>query len=112
MPLSLYADECVDARVVRGLRRRGIDVLSAADEGLLGASDETHLARATALGRIMMTSDHDFLALVRPVLETGTPFPGLIFILPEAGVGHAVHEIALLAALFDPADMRGSVEWN
>jgi hypothetical protein len=40
MALDLYADECVDHRIVTGLRRREISVVTAQDEGLLGATDE------------------------------------------------------------------------
>jgi hypothetical protein len=47
--LRLYADECVDARIVAGLRRRGLNVLTAADENFLGAADDSHLERARAL---------------------------------------------------------------
>jgi hypothetical protein len=34
MTLRLYADECVDARIVAGLVRRGVDVVTA-EERLL-----------------------------------------------------------------------------
>jgi hypothetical protein len=38
--LKLYADECVDARIVAGLRRRGVDVHTAAEQGLLADAAE------------------------------------------------------------------------
>lgn len=78
MPLRLFADECVDARVVAGLRRRGIDIITTADESLLHASDEEQFARATHLGRPLVTTDHDFLRLACGHWETGTPFSGVI----------------------------------
>jgi len=34
LALRLYADECVDGRVVAGIRRRGIDIVTAAEQGL------------------------------------------------------------------------------
>lgn len=111
MPLALYADECVDARIVRGLQRRGVDVVTAADEALLGATDEQHLARATALHRVIVTADHDFLVLARHRLDGDSPFPGILFILPETSVGDAVREILLRATLFDPSDIAGGIEW-
>lgn len=58
--LRLYADECVDARIVAGLRHRGLDVVTAADADLLGANDSAQLDRAIALDRVTMSSDHDF----------------------------------------------------
>lgn len=74
MPLRLYTDECINARVIEGLRRRRVDVVTAADEGLLGAADEQHLARATALNRTIVTCDRDFLALVHGVLARGQSY--------------------------------------
>jgi len=36
--IALYADENVDQRIIHGLRRRGVDVLTAQEAGLLGPS--------------------------------------------------------------------------
>ena len=42
---------------IRGLRERGIDVLSVPEANMLGASDEEHLAFALAEGRVIFTQD-------------------------------------------------------
>jgi predicted nuclease of predicted toxin-antitoxin system len=65
LPLRLYVDECVDARIITGLRRRGIPVTTAADQDLLGAEDEVHLEQAKFLGMVLVTNDYDFLRLLR-----------------------------------------------
>ncbi len=44
--IKVYADEHVSWAIINGLRQRGVDILSVADAGLLGASDETHLTFA------------------------------------------------------------------
>jgi hypothetical protein len=44
--LRFHLDEHVPAAIAAALRRRGIDVTTAADAGLLGATDEDHLAFA------------------------------------------------------------------
>lgn len=111
MPLALYADEYVDARVVAGLRRRGVDIVSAADVGLLGASDERHLDRAREMSRPVVTADHDFLRLAHEQVEEGGSIPGLIFILPKTGVGDAIRAIALLAEALERTDLHDRVEW-
>lgn len=74
MPLTLYADECVDHRLVTGLRRRAVDVLTAGDADLLGASNEQQLRRATEMARVVLTGDHDFLRLTQ---APSVAFPGL-----------------------------------
>ena len=62
-PVEFYTDEHVPMAVVRGLRQRGADVLTVSGAGLLGASDEAHLERARAEGRVMFTQDDDLLRL-------------------------------------------------
>jgi len=44
--IRYYVDEHVSRAVVRGLRQRGVDVLSVPEANMLGASDEEHLAFA------------------------------------------------------------------
>jgi len=50
MALRLHADECVDARIVAGVRRRNVDIRSALDMDMLGASDERHLQHSRDTG--------------------------------------------------------------
>ena len=49
--------------ITRGLRLREIDVLTAQEANMLGASDKEHLKLATNLGRVVFTNDDDFLKL-------------------------------------------------
>lgn len=111
MTLRLYADECVDARIVAGLRRRGVDIMTAADEGLLGANDETHLDRASAVGRVVVSNDQDFLRLAHQLAEGGAGHPGLLFILPRTPIGDAVRSIALVSQAKTPEDLQNWIEW-
>jgi hypothetical protein len=111
LPLRLYADECVDGRIVAGLRRRGIDVATAADEGLRSATDPQHMERATALGRIVVSADRDFLVIVADQRARGVPFPGLFYILQGTPVGEAIRAIADAAEILDPPEMNNWVEW-
>ena len=60
----IYADENVWRPVVEGLRRRGWDVTTALDEGMLGRSDREQLRYAAGNGWPLLTFDDDFLALV------------------------------------------------
>lgn len=56
------ANENFPARIVSFLRKRGDDVLSAAQD-LTGASDEAVLSRSIQDDRILLTFDRDFGAL-------------------------------------------------
>jgi hypothetical protein len=45
--IRFHLDEHVDHAIARGLRNRGIDVTTATDANLLGASDEAHFEIAS-----------------------------------------------------------------
>jgi hypothetical protein len=111
VPLRLYADECVDGRIVAGIRRRGVDIVSAHEEGLLSASDQRHLDRASELGRAIITADQDFLAIVHDVLTRGLTFPGLFYIQQGTPIGEAVRNIVDAAEILEPHDLENWVEW-
>jgi predicted nuclease of predicted toxin-antitoxin system len=58
------------------LQSRGIDAVSVRDLQLLGADDEVHLRHATNLGRVVVTSDSDFLRLA----ASGIEHAGIIYL--------------------------------
>lgn len=111
MALRLYSDECIDARIVAGLRRRRIDILTAGEQGLLSASDAQQIERAIALGRTLVTADQDFLAIVRDMNARGKAFPGVFFIQQGTPIGEAIRNIADAAEILQPADMESWLEW-
>ena len=62
MSLGLYMDAHVPLAITRGLRRRGVDVLTAQQDGTTRLPDPELLDRATALGRILFSQDEDLIA--------------------------------------------------
>lgn len=63
--LRFHLDENVDPAVADGLQRRGVDVTTCQESGLLEAPDDRQLAFAVAEGRVLITHDEDFLALAK-----------------------------------------------
>lgn len=55
--IRLYADENVDDRIIRGLRLRGIDIVTVVEAGMIGKSDPAQLSRAELEDRVLLTSD-------------------------------------------------------
>ena len=53
--MRFYTDEQVARAVVRGLRRRGVDVLTVPEAGTLGVSDAEQLQRARDDERVIFT---------------------------------------------------------
>ena len=80
MSVALYMDVHVHAAVTEQLRRRGVDVLTAQEDGTLHLPDDQLLERATAFGRVLFTYDIRFKALAEDWQRQGKPFAGLAWI--------------------------------
>jgi hypothetical protein len=63
--LRLYMDVHVKAAITAGIRRRGIDVVTAQEDDATRLEDVPLLDRATALGRALFSRDDDLLAITR-----------------------------------------------
>ncbi|MCA1687041.1 MAG: DUF5615 family PIN-like protein [Actinobacteria bacterium] len=86
--IRLYTDEHVPKAVVRGLRERGVDVLTVSEAGVLGASDQEHLAFARREGRVLFTQDADFLRLH----AWGTEHSGIVYTRQQAAISEMIHK--------------------
>jgi Domain of unknown function (DUF5615) len=79
MPLQLYMDVHVPLAITEGLRRRQIDVLTSQVDGTIRIDDETLLARATELGRLLFTQDEDLLIIAARWQQSGRRFNGVLY---------------------------------
>src|SRR5579871_1888053 len=100
--IRFHLDEHVAHAIADGLRRRGADVTTTADAGLLGASDPQQLAYALAMGRVIFTQDRDFLALARGVAHAGIAYCDQ----NTRTLGRIVRALELLWEVYEPDEMR------
>jgi len=100
----LYFDEDADARLAEALRRRGYDVETTVEAGLLEASDEQQLAYAVSQQRALVTHNiKDFPGKhARWVEAGGTPWGIIILIRGLATRGYQV----TLATLWQDEEER------
>lgn len=112
MSLPLYMDQHVPLTITEGLRERGVDVLTAAEDSASDWSDPDILQRATELQRIVFTLDDDFLAIAAEWLESGREFAGVAD-AHQLGItiGQAVRDLELMATVLDPVDMQNRIEF-
>lgn len=106
MPIGLYADAHVPRTIITKLRRLGVDLITAQEDGSDALPDPQLLDRATALGRIIVTFDSDFLveAALRQREQT-LRFTGVIFVRArDITYGQCISELHLLALLAEPAE--------
>ena len=61
--IRFHLNENCHRAIADGLRRRGIDVTTTPEVGLLSATDEEQAAHGLRTGRIVITQDRDFLRL-------------------------------------------------
>ena len=105
-------DVHVPQAITDQLRRRGVDVLTAVEDGRRDLSDEDILERARALNRVVFTQDIRFRALTEDWLRQGRPFGGLAFGHPLQGtIGQYVRDLELLAQTCDPAERANTIEY-
>ena len=106
MSLTLYADHHVKLAIVEGLRRRGLDVVTALEDGADRLPDELLLARATELGRVLISADKDFLGITARWWAGSRRYAGVIRIRRgQADVGRLIEDIALTAESYTAEEM-------
>src|SRR5690606_34734549 len=110
--IALYMDVHVHRAITVGLRLRGVDVLTAQEDGYRTASDERLLERATELQRVLFTQDDDLLAEAKRRQEAGVAFAGVIYAHQlHITIGRCVHDLELKAKAGEPEEMAGRVEF-
>jgi len=110
--LPLYMDQHVPAAITRGLRRRGVDVLTTEEDRAADWDDADLLARATGLGRIVFTQDDDFLAIGRHWQLSGREFAGIVYAHQlRITVGQAIADLELIATIMTADEMKNRIEF-
>ncbi len=105
-------DHHVHGAITQGLRQRGVDVLTAYEDGASQFDDERLLERATQLGRSLFSQDVDLLAIAHRWLQVGREFAGLVF-GPQTAltISQGVRDLELIARVFDPPDKLDHIEF-
>lgn len=112
MSVALYMDVHVPQAITEQLRRRGVDVLTAFDDGHAKTPDEELLARAHELGRVLFTQDIGFKALAEAWQREGRPFSGLAFGHQLLGtIGQYVRDLELIAHASQPSEWVNTIAY-
>ena len=110
--LRLYMDVHVKAAITAGLRRRGIDVVTAQEDRGAYLEDVALVDHATALQRVLFSQDDDLLAIARDRQATGVFFAGLIYGHQLAAtVGKYVLDLEVVSQVLDPEEMGNRIEY-
>jgi predicted nuclease of predicted toxin-antitoxin system len=110
MPLAFYMDHHVPRAITLGLRLRGVDVLTAYEDGASELEDATLLDRASERGRVLFTRDDDLLAEAAKRQREEIPFLGVIYAHQlRVSIGRCVQDLEILAKAGEPADLLNGV---
>lgn len=110
MPLAFYMDQHIPRAITLGLRLRGVDVLTAYEDGADKLDDATLLDRANELGRVLFTRDDDLLAEAATRQRADRRFYGVIYTHQLwSTIGRCVQDLVLIAEAGEPADLMNRV---
>ena len=105
MTLALYMDHHVHGGISNGLRLRGVDVLTAFEDGAHQFTDPQLLDRATSLGRVFFSQDEDLLVEAARRQKSGEHFAGLLYAHQSLPVGRCIQDLEVIALASEPSEL-------
>jgi hypothetical protein len=112
MSVNLYMDVSLPSAITDQLRIRGVDVLTAQEDGARRFSDSDLLDRASELRRILVTQDMDLLIEGSLRQRAGGRFFGVVY-APQTGltIGKCVADLELIAKVTEAGEWLNRVEY-
>jgi len=105
-------DVHVPRAVTTALRLRGIDVITAQEDGSAELDDRSLLERATELGRVLVSQDADLLREGARLLDERTEFCGIVYAHQlRVTIGQMVDELELIARATISEEWLGRIEF-
>ncbi len=106
--IRFHLDENCHRAIAEGLRRRGIDVTTTPEVGLLSATDDQQAAFSVAQGRVLFTQDHDFLRLH----AAGAAHAGIAYCAKDTrSIREIIQALVMIWEILEPEEMRNHVEF-
>jgi len=110
--LALYMDHHVPRAITEGLRLRGIDVITAYEDGASNIDDSALLDRADELGRIFFTQDDDLLAEAVRRQREGVSFRGVIYAHQlKISIGTCIKDLEIISKAGDSEDLTDRIQF-
>ena len=99
--------------LVRGLRARGVDVVTALEEGMIERDDDEHLELAAEMKRVLYSFNvADFYHLHSKYLSEGKEHSGLILTRQQQfTIGEQLRRLLRLIAKVSADEMKNRVEF-
>lgn len=112
MALALYMDQHVPKSITVGLRLRGVDVLTAFEDGASALPDPELLDRASELQRVLFSQDDDLIAEAARRQRENIHFYGVIYAHQlRVPIGICVRDLELIAKVGEPDDIINKIQF-
>ena len=112
MAVGIYMDVHIPRSITNGLRLRGVDVLTAQEDGTITLSDPELLDRATELGRILYSQDDDLLVETNYRIQNNIGFSGVVYSHQlNSPIGRCVEDLEIIAKTLEAEDIVNRVEF-
>jgi predicted nuclease of predicted toxin-antitoxin system len=96
--------------VTTGLRRRGVDVLTAQEDGTATLDDDELLDCALELGRVLFSQDDDLLTEAAKRQRGGKSFAGVVYPHQQnITVRQTIEDLELIAKACEPEELANRV---
>lgn len=103
-------DVHVPLAITRGLRRRGVEVLTSQKDGTTELPDDQLLNRASQLGRILFSRDQDLLVEAVGRMRKGQSFATVVFARQlEVSIGQCIADLEIIAKSAAPEEAMNQV---
>ena len=110
MASSLLMDVHIPKSITDGVRRSGVDVVTAQDENAGLETDENLLRRAVELNRLLYSQDADFLEIATLWQADGKTFPGIIYGSQlGCSIGRTIEDLELICKCATPSELESRV---
>ncbi|MCB9079283.1 MAG: DUF5615 family PIN-like protein [Anaerolineaceae bacterium] len=110
MAVAFYMDQHVPRAISVGLRLRGVDVLTAYEDGASEFADPALLDRAGELERILFTRDDDLLAEAARRQIDGINFAGVVYAHQlRVSIGTCIEDLEIIAKAGELEDLLNGV---
>jgi uncharacterized protein with PIN domain len=105
-------DHNVPRAITNGLKLKGIDLITAYEDGSSQLDDSELLDRASELERVLFTRDYNLLQEATKRQRAGVPFYGIIYAHQlKISIGDCIRDLEIIAEAGDPEDLINQVQF-
>ena len=112
MAIKLYMDHNVSSKISKGLRDKGIDVITAFEDNANKMEDKDLLDRSGELDRVICTHDDDFLRESAKRQKENVFFRDVIYIHQKRySISQCINDLEYIAKENEPEDWFNRIDY-